>query len=45
MNSIQRRLKTIPRRLKRDVWPYAKPHLSQMLRNMAAEFGRGGKAR
>lgn len=35
MNSIQRRLKT-------DVWPYAKPHLIQMFRNMAAEFVAGG---
>lgn len=39
MNSIQRRLKT-------DVWPYAKTHLIQMVRNMAAEFAAGGgKAR
>ena len=36
MNSIRGPLKT-------KVWPYAKLHLIQMVRNMAAEFAAGGE--
>jgi hypothetical protein len=36
MNSIRGLLKT-------KVWPYAKSHLIQMFRNMAAEFAAGGE--
>jgi hypothetical protein len=36
-------MKFIQRRLKRDAWPYAKSHLIQMVRNMAAEFAAGGE--
>jgi hypothetical protein len=36
MNSIRGLLKT-------KVWPYAKSHLIQMVRNMAAEFAAAGE--
>jgi len=39
-------MNSIRERLKKEAWPYAKSHLIQMVRNMAAEFAAGdGKAR
>jgi hypothetical protein len=34
---------SILRRLKTDVWPCAKPHLLQMVSNVAAELAAGGE--
>ena len=35
-------MNSIRERLKKEAWPYAKAHLIQMVRDMAAEFAAGG---